>query len=484
MLAWLLVTLTSSVARAQPGSPPAPPIERLHDDLFVARYDRRATMFLVTSEGVVVCDPISVRAAEWLRDELSTRFPGRPVRYVLHTHHHFDRASGAAVFADATSVGRVEFNRELRKVKNLSAYADVLPTKRQQGGRERITLGGRSAELVPVGRGHAADMSVVYFPDARTVFAVDHPDLGQVPLTFGPFTPYEVAEWLGAISDLDFDTLVSGDGERFDASAVRALKPYVQALVEAVESGARANRTLRELEAEILLPELSDSPHHAARLTHIRAAYASLSIREWSVFGSVGANASLRNQAYCDTFDRCSRPRALVPAGSVGARYAFGRFSAVGEFGAGWQATASRAGQARLDVVNMRRSYLSGLLGFRPADGRSMVFDVLGGVTLFTSDTRGFARRRDTIVPAAGPVPFATRDMGVGVTSGATMTFSSGLWNVLLPVRLSYVVWGASDYRPAPLDVRVGIALSRQLARRVSRTPGRTPPISLPAPRP
>ena len=80
-------------------------ITQVTDNLYWAHQDSHRTVFLVTDEGVIMTDPISTEFSIWLKDEIQSRF-GVPVRYVLYSHHHWDHASGGAVFEDtATFVG-------------------------------------------------------------------------------------------------------------------------------------------------------------------------------------------------------------------------------------------------------------------------------------------------------------------------------------------------------------------------------------------
>ena len=62
-------------------------------DLYRAQNDTHFNAFLVTSQGIIMRDPINREFATWLRSELDQRF-GAPVRWVLFTHHHWDHASG------------------------------------------------------------------------------------------------------------------------------------------------------------------------------------------------------------------------------------------------------------------------------------------------------------------------------------------------------------------------------------------------------
>ena len=67
--------------------------------LYRAQAGLAFTVFLVTPEGIILSDPISTDFAAWLKSEFARRF-SLPVKYVLYTHHHWDHASGGAVFAD------------------------------------------------------------------------------------------------------------------------------------------------------------------------------------------------------------------------------------------------------------------------------------------------------------------------------------------------------------------------------------------------
>src|SRR5262245_35149388 len=93
-------------------------ITLVRGDLYRVRDGRQFTVFLVTSDGIILCDPLSQPTAMWLKEEFAVRFPGRPVKYVLLTHHHFDRAEGAASFSPpAQRFAHREFNAELSKAR-------------------------------------------------------------------------------------------------------------------------------------------------------------------------------------------------------------------------------------------------------------------------------------------------------------------------------------------------------------------------------
>ena len=107
-----IVGIAGSIALAQtPAVAPAAGARRLAPDavrsiahvrgnLYRAHNQGWTTVFYVTPAGIILGDPISEPFSTWLKSELSQRFPGRPVRYVVYSHSHFDHAEGAGVFAD------------------------------------------------------------------------------------------------------------------------------------------------------------------------------------------------------------------------------------------------------------------------------------------------------------------------------------------------------------------------------------------------
>jgi len=104
----------------QPSTPPpaqrAPVREIIHvkGDLYRARNGNWYTAFLVTPAGIVLGDPINTGFADWLKAELDKQFPGKPVRYVVYSHSHFDHAEGGGAFAaTATFVGHENMARNL-----------------------------------------------------------------------------------------------------------------------------------------------------------------------------------------------------------------------------------------------------------------------------------------------------------------------------------------------------------------------------------
>jgi glyoxylase-like metal-dependent hydrolase (beta-lactamase superfamily II) len=280
-------------------------ITHVTGDLYRFRQVRHFGMFLVTADGIVVVDPTNSEAAVWLKDQLDERF-GRPVKYVIYSHSHNDHASGAEVFAaTATIIGHENIRHNLRtpapdapllpreqlwdanndgRIQLVEAAGTALAAPfaaldsdgngalsraeiwaRQYGGqqvppdiyftdRASISLGGKQVELHYVGRNHTDDMTVVLFPDERTIYTVDfltpkrppRADLG------GGYLPDWVAS-LRRVEQLDFDIISPGHELPGTKADVIEQRRYLEELVAAVSEGIAAGKTQDQLVETVLM---------------------------------------------------------------------------------------------------------------------------------------------------------------------------------------------------------------------------------------
>src|SRR5581483_3752652 len=78
-------------------------IGQLTANVYWARMDDYVSAFIVTSDGIILVEPIGTEFAAWLKSELAMRFK-QPVKYVIYSHHHWGHASGASVYADTAKL--------------------------------------------------------------------------------------------------------------------------------------------------------------------------------------------------------------------------------------------------------------------------------------------------------------------------------------------------------------------------------------------
>ncbi len=298
-------------------------ITNVTGDLYRARSNNHYTVFLVTTAGIILADPINTAFATWLKVELEQRFDV-PVRYVLYSHHHFDHASGGAVFADtarfighenmldgirqgmaglpeseraddANGNGRIERDEAAAA---LAAYfdefdldgdgtatgAEIMGAVRvpdvTYARRMTVTLGGETVELIHAGPSHSDDLSVLYFPAERAAFGVDFINVLRLP---GPLDGASLTQWIesvGAMVALDFDIAIPGHGAIGTRENISAYQRYFEDLQAAVAVGIESGASVAELQQTIRLEAYRDWARYDTQLAvHIGEAYENMSSR-------------------------------------------------------------------------------------------------------------------------------------------------------------------------------------------------------------
>jgi glyoxylase-like metal-dependent hydrolase (beta-lactamase superfamily II) len=312
----------------------------IKDNLYRARAGNWYGIFLVTREGIILGDPLYPEFAEWLKAELDERFDV-PVRYVVYSHSHFDHVQGGAVFADTALFvahenmlrnmdGRYpqmpgdmidrnnngQFDREDIDIPtnmkpgicgfgpsfftmfDHNGDGQVSPQEMQRdirrpdivfSDRMRLSLGGKTVELVHPGLNHADDATVMLFPEERVLFATEFladalvtEDIHSLPSACGPFDGSPLSEWIRSyrtVEDLEFDILAPGHGALFKKSDVTDTREYFEDLVEAVSSGMAAGQSMQELMETIKLDKYQDWVNYERLLRdNIEAAYNNLKL--------------------------------------------------------------------------------------------------------------------------------------------------------------------------------------------------------------
>jgi glyoxylase-like metal-dependent hydrolase (beta-lactamase superfamily II) len=338
MKLFLALLLSAQMAAAQGRT--AREIIKIGDDLYRARNGLWYSLFLVTPEGIVLVDPLSTDFAKWLKIQLDERFPGVPVRYVIYSHSHWDHVEGGAVFAetakfvaqegvlrnmdgryphmpgdmiDRNNNGQFEVDEILIPAKAhpgicgmpenffrshdrnqdghmtpAEYYEEVRRPDIVYSERLKITLGGKTVELIYPGKNHADDGTVVLIPAQRIAFSADFPadalvtgSLRSLPSACGNFDQHPMSEWIRSfktIESLEFDLLAGGHGTvLFKKADVAEARAYLEDLTAAVDLGISQGKTVEELKRTILLEKYKDWAYYQRlREETIEAAYNNL----------------------------------------------------------------------------------------------------------------------------------------------------------------------------------------------------------------
>jgi len=340
---WLCASIATAPALAQPRpGPPTRTIQNVAGSIYRAGNGNWWSLFVVTSDGIILADPISPDFAAWLKAQLAERFPGKPVRYVIYSHSHWDHIEGGKVFADTARFvaqegvsknmdgryphmpgdmidrndnGTIEpeelsipdrahpgicgmpafwFATHDRNgdghITPAELFADIPPPDITYSERMTLKLGGETVQLIFPGKNHADDGTVLYFPAERVVFSTDFPadalvtqSMRSLPSACGAFDQHPMSEWIKSyhtIEALDFDILAQGHGAvLFTKADVTEGREYFEYLRDQVSAAMSKGESLDEMRRTLMLEKYKDwANYDRLRVMNIEAAYHNLSI--------------------------------------------------------------------------------------------------------------------------------------------------------------------------------------------------------------
>jgi len=204
------------LAYTQQGPPKPAKLDliKVKDDLYVIHNDfvpGNTTVF-VTDDGVLLVDVKFDVDHDGIMEQLK-KVTGKPIKYVINTHHHGDHTGGNAKMQQMPGV-QVISSEEARE-NMVDGKQPGLPNIAIEH-HAHVFLGGKNVELYHYGRAHTNGDVVVLFPSDRVLAAGDM-------FTFGDATPELIdyagggsaKEWtktLDSALKLDFDAVVPGHG--------------------------------------------------------------------------------------------------------------------------------------------------------------------------------------------------------------------------------------------------------------------------------
>jgi len=238
-----LTLFVSSLVSAQDAEP-VRAITQLAGEVYRFQSGGHYGVFMVSEEGIVVADPISADTATWLKGELQARF-AQPVKYVLYSHDHWDHASGAEVFPEATVIAHANAPRRIAEADRGVRQPDLTFSSELE-----LKLGGKSVHLYYLGVSHSDNLVYMVFPQERILFVVDAVGVKRLP--FQDFAGTDVDGLIGALAALEqmnVDIVAPGHGELGTLEDIREHREYIEKLKDEITTLLRAGTSDAEIKA-------------------------------------------------------------------------------------------------------------------------------------------------------------------------------------------------------------------------------------------
>jgi cyclase len=278
-------------------------------------------------EALVVDTKTTPAAARVFLDDLQLVTNGKPVRYAVNTHYHYDHTDGNQVFrAAGIDVIGHEFikyalenydvlhrepfltpllsaSRRLETAKkNLADERDppkrpaletelaaaqknwddfqeikVTPPNITYKDKKVLDLGGREVQLLFLGRGHTNGDTVIYLPKEKVVCTGDLLESGPSYMGDGQFDEWIVT--LENIKKLDFAVVLPGHGTPITngKAHITALQGYLRDVVKQVDQlrqqGVTAVDAAQKVDLSAYQAEFPQTARPGAELRGVRHIY-------------------------------------------------------------------------------------------------------------------------------------------------------------------------------------------------------------------
>jgi len=488
----------------------APALVEIRDGLYKLQAGDQASIVLVSSDAILIGDPLSVRIGQWLRSELSTRFPGKPVRYVIYTSPTFERAAGGFAFPGATFIGHRAFNTHVLKVQGLPSSLSVFDANRdgrlnvaeysgsdlepfaraadkdrdgvvtssealriipftKEALRDQATISVGDAPVQFVNAGNGAFTGSMLFPAHRVLYVGAHPAFAAEGFGYGAARPRDVTEWLRGATTLAFDTVITGHGDVLTREQFEAVARYGEEFDRAAADLYARGHSAERAAASPAMQKYSGNALDARRRDNFAHWFRAARVSRTEVQGAGFARLLRPDALYCSGYDSCTVPDYIV-GGRGGLRMTWSRLGAVIEGSFAEQYIVERQGFFDDEVFAQRSS--RGALLFRVGSTRpsSASIDLLFGPSMTIQSSSGLTRVKQAVAPFGGRHLFSQRRTTAGVTAGINLIapFSRAV-SFYVPIRATWLdeVSSATTRRPDRLDAEAGIGFSIRISQRI-----------------
>ena len=172
-------------------------------------------------------------------DAIRSTLGGKPVRYLLNTHTHYDHIALNAAF-------QRRFDTEI-----VNQRASPLPAE------GRWFEGSRRVQMLPMPGCHTREDCVVWVPDDRALFVGDIFGWGLIPLTTSlrSETARLLVDTYGRLIDFDASVVIPGHGPVCTTAELKHWVEYFHWLRERVAEACAEGKADSEIMEEIAPPE-------------------------------------------------------------------------------------------------------------------------------------------------------------------------------------------------------------------------------------
>ncbi len=158
--------------------------EKIGDGVYYLTGGTHHSLAVEEKDGVILVEaPLNEDRSEALIKKVAEIIPGKPIKYVINSHVHFDHSGGLRTFADAGAtivtqeISKAYFEKAWAQPRTLHPDRLALSKKpvKFESYEHKLTLGDdRPIEIHHIaGNGHSDDLALVYLPKEKLVIEAD-----------------------------------------------------------------------------------------------------------------------------------------------------------------------------------------------------------------------------------------------------------------------------------------------------------------------
>ena len=229
---WLLRRVAGYVGYADLGRNPPVEFVQMAGGVYRVQGTSHNTIVVETRDHLVAIEgPLYEERTAAVVKAIKERFPAKPIRYVIPTHHHLDHAGGIRAFmAEGATVvvpfvatefyARVARAPHTLRPDSLEKKGAAVVVESYGGGYRALTDGTQRVEIHPLPVSHAEDLQVIYLPHAKILIEADHVSPRKEQVRPAP----RLREFVQAVDklNLDIQTIAGIHGDSAAMQAVRA----------------------------------------------------------------------------------------------------------------------------------------------------------------------------------------------------------------------------------------------------------------------